>query len=288
MYQGKFRINEGYVMNSGVKKGQNFRFGFYDVSPELRLAVIKRVGFDETMFWWGDEYEDTDGSRFDLFDTAIRLGLGVNTCHFPSTHADDLWYDGDRAAEYVKSFDAACRECGERGVKNLVLHLTRKLVTPKINEYGITNFAKMLDSARRNNIVIAIENTRFLRYNDFILERFGRCDANIGFCFDSGHANAYTPNELPLEMYGEMLVTTHIHDNAGPVGETPDQHHLMGEGIVNFDNVFAGLKRFNVERINLESYCNPTSRYYGVLSMDEYIELSFATLSKQMDKSGIE
>lgn len=127
-----------------------------------------------------------------------------------------------------------------------------------------------------------------MRYNDFILERFGRCDANIGFCFDSGHANAYTPNELPLEKYGDMLVTTHIHDNVGPVGEAPDQHHLMGEGIVNFDNVFAGLKRFNVKRINLESYCNPTSRYYGVLSMDEYIERSFATLSKQMDKSGIE
>lgn len=273
-------------MNSGVKKGQNFRFGFYDVAPEKRLAAIKRVGFDETMFWWGDEYEDTDGSRFDLFDTALRLGLAVNTCHFPSTHADDLWYDGERGAAYVKQFDQACKECGERGVKNLVLHLTRKLVTPEPREIGITNFARMLDSARRYGVVIAIENTRFLRYNDYVLDRFGRNDKNIGFCFDSGHANAYTPNELPLELYGEMLVTTHIHDNVGPSGIPQDQHHLMGEGIVNFDNVFTRLKHFGVKRINLESYCNETSRCFGVLSMDEYADLSYETLSKQMEKSG--
>ena len=285
--KGKIDKNEGKKMNSGVKKGQNFRFGFYDVSPEKRLAAIKRVGFDETMFWWGDEYEDTDGSRFNLFDTAIRLGLGVNTCHFPSTHADDLWYDGERGSNYVKHFDTACKECGERGVKNLVLHLTRKLVTPEPRETGLVNFAKMLDSARRNNIVIAIENTRFLRYNDYILNSFGRDDPNIGFCFDSGHANAYTPNEQPLELYGDMLVTTHIHDNLGPNGTPPDQHHLMGEGVVNFDNVFARLKHFDVKRINLESYCNETSKYLGVLSMDEFIELSYATLTKQMERSGL-
>ena len=83
-----------------------------------------------------------------------------------------------------------------------------------------------------------------------------------------------------------MLVTTHIHDNVGAVGDTPDQHHLMGEGNVDFDNIFARLKHFNVKRINLESYCNQTSKYFGVLSMDEYMDLSYATLTKQMEKSG--
>ncbi|MCM1194334.1 MAG: sugar phosphate isomerase/epimerase [Corallococcus sp.] len=270
-----------------MKKGQNFRFGFYDVPPQERLAAIKKAGFDETMFWWGDEYEATDGTRFDLFDTALSLGLAVNTCHFPSTHAEFLWYDDERAEQYVKQFDEACRECGERGVKNLVVHLTRKLITPEPNEKGIVNFDKMLNSAKRHNVVIAIENTRFLRYNDYILQRFAP-DENIGFCFDSGHANCYTPNELPLEKYGDMLVTTHIHDNMGPVGNEPDQHHLMGEGIVDFDKVFARLKHFDVKRINLESYCNATSKYLGKLNAEQFMELSYATLSKQMERSGIE
>ena len=269
-----------------IKKGQNFRFGFYDIPPVERLAAIKRAGFDETMFWWGDEYESTDGSRLALYDTAIKLGLGVNTCHFPSTHADYLWYGGDVAASYVKQFDEACRECGDRGIKNLVVHLTKQTITPPPNDHGFVNFAKMLNSAEKYGVVIAIENTRFLNYNDIILQHFA--SPYIGFCFDSGHANCYTPDEDPLEKYGKMLVTTHIHDNMGATGNPkPDQHHLMGEGIVNFDKVFAALKKWGVERINLESYCNESSRYYGKLNHEQFLQLSYDTLTKQMEKSGI-
>ncbi len=273
-------------MISGAKKGQNFRCGFYDISPEKRLSAIKNAGFDETMFWWGDEYEDTDGSRYKLFDTAVKLGLEVNTCHFPSTHADYLWYNDVRADSYVKQFDAACKDCGERGIKNLVLHLTRRLITPEPNEYGVANFAKMLESAEKHGVVIAIENTRFLRYNDFILQRFK--SGSIGFCYDTGHNNAYTPNESPLDKYGGMLVTTHIHDNVGAVGCEPDQHHLMGEGNVDFDKVFAKLKRFNAKHYNLESYCNETSEYYGKLTLDNYLQLSYGKLDAQLKKSGCE
>ena len=273
------------MKSAQTKKGQNFRFGFFDVSPERRLDAIKNVGFDETMFWWGTEFEETDGSRFQLFDYATKIGLGVNTCHFPSTNAHYLWFDDERGEMYVKQFAEACKECGERGVKNLVVHLTRKLITPEPNEVGLANFAKMLESAKKHNVVIAIENTRFLRYNDYILQHFN--DDNIGFCFDSGHANCYTPNEQPLLKYGAMLVTTHIHDNVGPVGSDPDQHHLMGEGIVNFDRIFEQLKHFGAQRINLESYCNKTSKYYGKLTCEQFLQLSYDTLTGQMDKSGI-
>ena len=269
-----------------IKKGQNFRFGFYNVPPEYRLAAIKSAGFDETMFWWGDKYESTDGSRLKLFDTAVKLGLEVDTCHFPSTNADWLWYNDDRASSYTAQFDQACRECGERGIKNLVLHLTRTTITPEPNEHGAVNFEKMLASAEKYGVVIAIENTRFLRYNDFILQRFA--SPCIGFCFDSGHANCYTSADQPLEKYGKMLVTTHLHDNDGPTGvEMPDLHHLMGEGTVNFDKIFAGLKKFGATHFNLESYCNESSRYYGKLSCEQYLQLSYDTLDSQMKKFGI-
>ena len=266
--------------------GQNFRCGFYEVSPRRRMAAIKKAGFDETMFWWGDEFEQTDGTRFELFDLAAELGLGVNTCHFPSTNADDLWYGGERGKKYVEHFAAACKECGERGIRNLVLHLTRKTVTPEPNGYGVVNFAEMLEAAQQNNVVIAIENTRFLRYNDFILENFPNCP-NIGFCYDSGHHNAYTPNEQPLDKYGSMLVTTHIHDNEGPSGTPQDQHHIMGEGNINYDAVFAKLKKYNVPRLNLESYCNETSIYFNKSSVEEFLEKSYRRLTEQMQKSGI-
>lgn len=269
-----------------VTKGQNFRCGFFEVDPLTRLKQIKQAGFDETMFWWGTEFEDTDGSRFDLFDNAVKIGLSVSTCHFPSTHADWLWYEQE-GKEYVKQFDQACAECGERGVKYLVIHLTRKLVTPPPNQTGADNFARMLDGANKHGVVMAVENTRFLNYNDFIVSRF-KGNPALGFCFDSGHANCYTPSESPLERYSDMLVTTHIHDNLGPVGAEPDQHHVMGEGTVNFSRIFDLLKKFDAKHINLESYCNPTSRYYGKLSLQQFLQMSFDRLTEQMKKSGIE
>ena len=255
------------------------------MSPESRLAAIKDVGFDETMFWWGTEYEATDGSRLKLFDTAIKLGLEVNTCHFPSTNAHHLWYDGEVGHSYVKQFDEACRECGERGIANLVLHLTRRTITPPPNEHGIANFEKMLASAEKYGVMIAIENTRFLSYNDFILQHFSH--PMLGFCFDSGHANCYTPDEQPLDKYGKMLVTTHLHDNVGATGSQPDQHHMMGEGTVDFDKVFARLKAFGAMHFNLESYCNESSRYFGKLDCEQFLQLSYDVLTKQMKKSGI-
>lgn len=274
------------MKSTQVKKGQNFRFGFYDVPSQQRLNAIKNVGFDETMFWWGTEFESTDGSRLELFDYATKIGLEVNTCHFPSTNAHFLWYDDERAVDYVKQFDAACKECGERGISNLVLHLTRRLITPEPNTCGIDNFKRMLESAEKYNVVIAIENTRFLRYNDFILQHFA--SKYIGYCFDSGHANCYTPGEDPLSRYGRMLVATHIHDNVGPVGTEPDQHHLMGEGNVNFDRIFAELRRLGVTSVNLESYCNESSRYYGKLTCEQFMQLSYDTLTQQMKKSGLQ
>ena len=123
--------------------------------------------------------------------------------------------------------------------------------------------------------------------NDFILENFPNCP-NIGFCYDSGHHNAYTPNEQPLDKYGSMLVTTHIHDNEGPSGTPQDQHHIMGEGNINYDAVFAKLKKYNVPRLNLESYCNETSIYFNKISVEEFLEKSYRRLTEQMQKSGIE
>ncbi|MCM1042777.1 MAG: sugar phosphate isomerase/epimerase [Corallococcus sp.] len=272
-----------------AKTGQNFRCGFYDLPAAYRLQAIRDVGFDDTMLWWGDEYEDTDGSRYALYDTAVKIGLGIVTAHFPSTHADYLWYGDERAEAYVKQFAEACRDLGERGIRNLVLHLTRKLITPPPNRTGVENFKRMLEAAEDNNVTIALENTRFLDYNDYILQRVK--SPNIGYCFDSGHANCYTPNQDPLAKYGDNLVATHIHDNLGPASATvtwhPDQHHLIGEGNVDFDKVFEKLKKYNAERCNLESYCNESSAYYGKLDIYEYLQLSYERLTDLMKRHGL-
>lgn len=258
--------------------GQNFRCGFYDIPPEKRLRAIKRAGFDSVMFWWGEEYEKTDGSRYDLIEGAKKLGLQVNTVHFPSTNAHWLWVE-ERGAQYIGQMIAAIEDCSRYGVENLVMHTTRQLITPPYNEGGIERLSAAVKVAEREGVNIAVENTRFPEYNAYIFESIA--SKRIKFCYDAGHAHCYTKDWDVLQKFGDRLVTTHIHDNDGE----SDQHHLMGEGTIDFSKVFAKLKELNVKYYNLESYCNETSAYFNKIDIDGFLKLSHEKLVELIENA---
>ena len=268
-------------MIGNVILGQNFRFGFYDIPSDERIRAIKQAGFDSVMFWWGDEFESTDLPRYELYDLAEREGLSCTTVHFPSDHSDWLWYDDERGAEYEDRFINALSDCGEREIKHIVMHLTRRLITPPPNEIGADRFMRLLDKADKCGVTIAIENTRFLEYNRYILSHID--GGPVGFCYDSGHNNCYTSNEDPLGEFGSMLAATHLHDNDGK----SDQHNPMGEGTVDFDLVFSRLASFGAKELNLESYCDEKCALFGRVDMDEYLSLSYNRLTKCALKNGL-
>ncbi|MCQ2435414.1 MAG: sugar phosphate isomerase/epimerase [Clostridia bacterium] len=262
--------------------GQNFRFGYYDIPPADRMRAIRSAGFDSVMFWWGDDFESVDGSRYDLYDTAVRFGLQCTTVHFPSVHSDYLWYDDSRGDGYTEAFLTAIDDCGERNIGHVVIHLTRSLITPPPNEIGVRNFGRMLSAAEKRGVKIAVENTRFLNYNRLIYGRYK--SEMLGFCYDCGHNNCYTPTESPLTEFGAALCTTHIHDNDG----TGDQHRPMGDGTVNYDSVFSGLKALGARELNLESYDNKWYSLHGRQTMDEYLRMSYTLLHERATKYGFE
>lgn len=262
--------------------GQNFRFGYDDVPPAQRMAAIRRAGFDDVMLWWGDEFEKTDGSPRALWRMARAEGLGVRTAHFPNHRAHWLWLPGERGDAYEAQMRRAVEDCGALGIRHLVVHTTRQLMTPEPNEAGVERLGRVLTLCEREGVNIALENTRFLRYNAYLYERLS--SPNVKFCFDSGHAHCFTPGEDPLGRFGDKLCTMHLHDNFGP--EAGDEHHLMGEGDVDFDALFARLRALQPESYNLESYCDPTSRFWGA-PMADYLAASAARLRGQMERAGI-
>lgn len=266
--------------------GQNFRFGYYSYSPEERIAAIKKAGFDSVMFWWGNEFDSCDGTKEYRYELAVKAGLQVSTVHFPSTNAHFLWLNSDEGTGYVREMVSAVHDCGRLHIKNLVMHTTRKFLTVPPNQTGLEHLQKVLTEAESEGVKIAIENTRFLNYNSYIYENLS--SPALGFCFDTGHANCYTPGQYPLDLFSKYLSTTHIHDNYGPEGHpsgTPDPvqktdlHNLIGDGNIDFVPIFKKLKELQVPEYNLESYCFPYSKYYS-LSMDEFLEKSFCKLKK--------
>jgi len=265
---------------NNVLFGQNFRFGFYEVRPDERMRAIKNAGFDAVMFWWGEEYEDTDSSRYELFSLAEQNGLTVSTVHFPTTNSDYLWYDGLKGESYIEQFHKALDDCKARGIKNIVMHTTKKLITPPPNQIGLDNFGKILKKAEECQVKLAVENTRFLNYNRLLYETFQ--SEMMGFCYDCGHNNCFTPKEAPLDEFHKYLCTTHIHDNDG----TADQHRPMLDGTVNYEKVFTELNKYGAKELNLETYHTPAYSKFGQMSMEEYLKMSYDTLTATAKKFG--
>lgn len=268
--------------------GQNFRFGFYSISPAERMAAIKKAGFDSVMFWWGNEFDSTDGTKEERFNLAKKEGLLVSTVHFPSTNAQWLWISSEEGELYKKQMIQAVQDCGKLGIKNLVIHTTRKHITPEPNESGLEKLSHVLKAAEKEGVKLAIENTRFLRYNSYIYKNLS--SSALGFCFDCGHAHCYTPDENPLEMFASYLTTSHIHDNYGPAGspngmEAPsgriDLHNLIGDGNIDYKPIFTRFKELKLQEYNLESYCFEHSKYWG-LSMQEFLDTSIKKLKENV------
>ena len=104
----------------------------------------------------------------------------------------------------------------------------------------------------------------------------------LRLCYDTGHENTYTPGTDILARFGDRLATTHIHDNDG----SSDEHHIIGEGNIDFPPIFGQLAERNVKYYNLESYCNETSMYYGRISMDGFLREAHERLLNLVNESG--
>jgi sugar phosphate isomerase/epimerase len=85
----------------------------------------------------------------------------------------------------------------------------------------------------------------------------------VGYCLDAGHGNLFS--EVPLggwiERLGDRLLEMHIHDNRG--GE--DDHLPVGEGEIDFDEIFAAVKTRGLRPIctiepHLEEHLEPSLR----------------------------
>jgi sugar phosphate isomerase/epimerase len=62
----------------------------------------------------------------------------------------------------------------------------------------------------------------------------------VGFCFDTGHFNAFAASGLEawIDRLGHRLIEIHLHDNKGAL----DEHLPVGEGTFPFARLFAILK----------------------------------------------
>lgn len=254
--------------------GQNFLFGFDGISAQERMRAIKDAGFDDVMIWWGGcEFEQEQYAPETLFDLSMRVSLRVRTAHFPTEHTPALWQDSDDGDAYERQLMRAIDDCAVRGIQNLVVHTTKALITPPPCETGALRIRRACERAERAGINIALENTRFLDYNQYLYDRV--LSKRLTFCFDSGHAHCFTPGQDPLARFGSRLSTMHLHDNNGP--SAGDEHRLPGEGGVDFADIGARLAALRPEAYNLESMVSAYDLEKG-MTVQAYLDRSCRVL----------
>ncbi len=63
----------------------------------------------------------------------------------------------------------------------------------------------------------------------------------VGFCFDTGHMNAFSTTAMQdwLDDLGAFLTQIHLHDNDGHW----DDHLAVGDGNIDFDILFGYIAR---------------------------------------------
>jgi sugar phosphate isomerase/epimerase len=61
---------------------------------------------------------------------------------------------------------------------------------------------------------------------------------NIGVCLDLGHAHIGPGIDEAISVFGDRIVSVHVHDNHG----TRDEHLWPGEGTIEWPSTIAALK----------------------------------------------
>ena len=227
-----------------MRKGIVTFFG-YEYDKNQVFEDIKNAGFDSFMTSSDSRFFYQSGDLNFQTKKAQSLGLHKDSLHstYKTSNLPYFWQKGFRGYKILQGLKKDVKTASKFGFKFLVVHLE--------GEYsliGEKRIAKLLEFAKKHNVVIAIEN---LTKNRDILDRlFKTFDTpNLMFCFDAGHENCFPLQMGVLEQFASRLVCLHLHSNDG----TSDMHTLNKYGNVNWERiakVLAGLK--NCDEIVLD------------------------------------
>lgn len=138
-----------------------------------------------------------------LFELSIELGITKGTFHF--------WIDG-------------------------------RQIVPAMADQKIELISDMVAAAKRLGIVLCLENLSET-YKDF-MPAFQRIP-DLMMTLDIGHAQLLTRENTSFEFidhYFGRIAHLHAHDNRGGMSVKDDLHLPLGEGVVDYPDIFGLLK----------------------------------------------
>lgn len=270
------------------KIGISVENDYYSIPINEVLKLLKKVGFEAISPSWKSREAIKE-----IVDIAKEQGLEIHSLHAPLGFAGQLWTDDESL--YGPALDIhydAINVCAEFNIPIIVVHTWAGFgYNVEGLVFNFSNFDKLVDCAKKNNIKIAFENTEGEEFLEALLNHY-KDDDTVGFCWDSGHEMCYNRSVDLLSEYGDRLLVTHINDNLGISnynGELTwldDMHLLPYDGVANWGYNVERLKKSKpLEVINFE--LNIKSRpgrhendLYEQMPIEQYFTLAYQRACK--------
>ena len=185
-----------------------------EYTVEERIAAIAEAGFDAVCLNFEKELEKTETSWENQMRLAQKYALPVENVHLSGKGMTAVWKDGAEGDALIDRLITELRDMAALGIRIGVAHVTWGYETPAGGlALGLSRYQRAVEAAEKYGVVLALENSVYADYVHYLLQNIH--SPSLGFCYDSGHENAYTPTEDYLSQYGDILVAMHLHDNDG-------------------------------------------------------------------------
>ena len=241
-------------INYGAKAG---------LSVEEYAATVKALGFDAVFTG-----TPTREKSVALGEAFAKNGLAWETIHAPYKGINAIWFDDEAGVAMLRQLTDAVDACVMSGVPLLVVHLSSGLTPPPVTDAGRAHFAALVEYAGAKNIRIAFENQRMLGNIAWAFEAFANAP-HVGFCWDTGHENCFTPGRQYMPLFGSKLVCTHIHDNSGEFDH--DEHLLPFDGKLDFSRAARQIRESGFEGTLMLEAIAANSHRYDDIGVEEYL-----------------
>jgi len=241
------------------------------ITIEETMPYLRNAGFDATFTGYRDLAQV---SRFaELF---AANGIFYESIHAPWDNINQIWLDGEEGARVLARFCECVESCAAIGVPIAVVHLSSGENPPPVTDCGRGRWETLIETAEKNNIVLAFENQRKLSNLAYIFETYPH-HPNVAFCWDCGHESCFTPGRSYMPLFGKKLVCTHLHDNFGlPDRQTPDVHILPFDGNMDYQYVADMLDRDNYRGTLMLEVSSRHETYANMTAEDYYLRAAAA------------
>lgn len=216
------------MKNQKSKKTGVFSWCGYYSDFARRLEYMKAACFDGLMLWWEDDQGDWPYTRQQMVAMARETELEIFNSHIANIHENFIWSEEKAKREkHLFLIRDTMEEIADQGIFNLVIHLCESGDVPAPNQTLLNSIEYLLPYAEANKVTLSVENTWRDDYLEAVWREFPVKE--LGFCFDTSHANLRHHFDLLANHYAQLTVL-HISDNDG----LKDRHWLPFDGEIDY------------------------------------------------------